>query len=446
VLSPGRLGRSIIAAAIALSSGAFLPTTVAADSVPPVVAWQSPAAGVTAIVAPGMTTVRWTEQDPGGSGIASRTLDTLTIPANAGQCAMGPGATVTSTPQPLAAAITVGDGTCTRLTITLATVDGGSTQASSGFLLASSAPLGATATFTTLPIGTNSVWPSPLAHPVTWTETAPQAGSIAKRSVMVEGAVADANGGCANPAWAQLSVSATPSPLMLDGLAGRVCRRLVIELTDDLGRTTRSVSGVVLVLPAWTGSMSLYRAGVYSEQQTWTWCVAASVQMMLNIIRNQSDHSYANQKTYMSRIRASNRYVYPVGGDPQSWTRTLNRYGPDSAYHVISAMTFAGALRAAAIRMRLTGRPVGLLVSHGGHAWVLSGFGATADPAVTSLFSVTAVRVEGPLWGRQSIGGYDMAPNTRLTVPYFARFFTRYYQTNPTFRTIWDGRYVIIAP
>ena len=40
---------------------------------------------------------------------------------------------------------------------------------------------------------------------------------------------------------------------------------------------------------SWSGRYDLYRSGVFSSQQTMTWCVAASVQMMLNIVRGQSD-------------------------------------------------------------------------------------------------------------------------------------------------------------
>ena len=77
-------------------------------------------------------------------------------------------------------------------------------------------------------------------------------------------------------------------------------------------------------------------------------------------------------------------------------------------------------------------------VSRGSHGWVLHGFTATADPAKTSTFTVTSVRVSGPLWGLQSRSfGYDMRPNTRLTVTQFKRFFTKWWYAPK--RMIWDG-------
>ena len=66
--------------------------------------------------------------------------------------------------------------------------------------------------------------------------------------------------------------------------------------------------------------------------------------------------------------------------------------------------------------MRLTNLPVAIAVAHGNHGWVLHGFTATADPAKTSDFRITSVRVSGPLWGlKNSSFGYDMPPNKKLT-------------------------------
>ena len=46
--------------------------------------------------------------------------------------------------------------------------------------------------------------------------------------------------------------------------------------------------------------------------------------------------------------------------------------------------TLDEALRLAAASIRQTNRPVGLLVWRGRHAWVMSGFKATADPLRTA--------------------------------------------------------------
>ena len=54
-------------------------------------------------------------------------------------------------------------------------------------------------------------------------------------------------------------------------------------------------------------------------------------------------------------------------------------------------------MRYAAKRNRLTGKPVGLLVARGGHAWVMTGFQATADPALTSNYRLTYIKTRAPV-------------------------------------------------
>jgi hypothetical protein len=75
---------------------------------------------------------------------------------------------------------------------------------------------------------------------------------------------------------------------------------------------------------------------------------------------------------------------------------------------------------------------------------VLTGFSATADPRVTDDFEVRSVRVVGPLYGLQSRNGYDMKPNTSLSVDRFRDFFTSWRYAPKAM--VWDGRFVSIQP
>lgn len=199
-------------------------------------------------------------------------------------------------------------------------------------------------------------------------------------------------------------------------------------------------------LPAWNGGINLYRTGVFTTQKSWLWCTAAGVQIMRNIKYHREDHSRANQSRYFSYMRARNRYSLPLsaGVDPQGWTAGLRHY-VDDRYRLTSSSTFVGALRLAVLRMRLTNLPVALAVARGNHGWVLHGFTATADPAKTTDFKITSVRVTGPLWGLQNSSfGYDMRPNTRLAPYELKRFFTPWWYAPK--RMIWDGRFVSIQP
>jgi hypothetical protein len=220
---------------------------------------------------------------------------------------------------------------------------------------------------------------------------------------------------------------------------------LAIALACAIGAVVVAPARPAEALSTWTGGVSLYRSGVFTTQKTWLWCTAADIQIIRNIVRRTTDHSTKNQRRYFEWMRQRNRYDLPLsaGVDPQGWAAGM-RHFVDDRYRLIASKTFESALRLAVIRLRKTNLPVGITVSHGNHAWILTGFRATADPARTKDFKVTSVRVVGPLYGKQSKNGYDMKPNTKLTVAQFKRFFTPWRYAPK--RMIWDGRYVSIQP
>jgi len=199
------------------------------------------------------------------------------------------------------------------------------------------------------------------------------------------------------------------------------------------------------LLPAWDGSLDLYRDGVFTTQKSWLWCTAAGVQIVRNIVERDNDHSTSGQRRYFDWMRSRNRYGLPesAGVDPQGWTAGL-RHFIDDRYRLVASRLFDAGLRSAAANLRGTGLPVALTVANGGHGWILTGFEATADPLLTDDFDVTSVRVVGPLFGRQSKNGYDMRPDTELSVERLRRFFTPWRYA--PLAMVWDGKYVSIQP
>jgi len=196
----------------------------------------------------------------------------------------------------------------------------------------------------------------------------------------------------------------------------------------------------------WTGGIDLYRSGVFTTQKSWLWCTPASIQIVRNIVRHEADHSAASQSRYFDYMRAHDRYRIPVrdGTDPAGWTAGFRQY-VDSRYRLVASTSFDSALRSAVTNLRKTNLPVGITVEHGNHAWVLTGFTATADPAATSRFTVTSVRVVGPLYGLQSRSyGYDMRPDTKLTPRQLRGFFTPWHYTSVPMA--WENRWVSIQP
>jgi hypothetical protein len=219
---------------------------------------------------------------------------------------------------------------------------------------------------------------------------------------------------------------------------------MAIAIGLGLGGAPRPASAAGL--SRWDGSIDVFRSSAFTTQKTWLWCTAADVQIIRNIVAGEDDHSRSNQERYFAAMRAHNRYAIPVadGVDPAGWTFGLREF-VDDRYRLVASRGFDAALRSAVTSLRRTNLPVGLTVAHGNHAWVLTGFSATADPAVTTRFSVTSVRVVGPLWGLQSRRyGYDMRPGATLTPRQLAGFFTRWHYAG--IRMAWEGRWVSIQP
>ena len=111
---------------------------------------------------------------------------------------------------------------------------------------------------------------------------------------------------------------------------------------------------------------------------------------------------------------------------------------------MVGTDTIDEAMQMAAIAMRTTGKPVGLLMWRGRHAWVMSGFHATADP-LRGGARVTAAIVEDPLYPRgSSVWGPSPAPGTALSVSALGRQFVP--RRSSSFNPGLAGKYVLVIP
>ena len=245
-------------------------------------------------------------------------------------------------------------------------------------------------------------------------------------------------------AWTRVAVSG--SAKVGKYVPGICYKHTIIATQVGTGTVMRIESGVIRIPGRWYGAFDLYRSTAFSTQKRWYWCVPASIQMMLNLIHGRSDHSWGNQYKYYTYGRPRRTPKFPsLGLDPQSWMLTLNRYGGGD-YRVVTSSSLTTLLRYAAKRNRLTGKPVGLLVARGGHAWVMTGFQATADPALTSNYKLTAIKTMGPLWPMQKYRNryFDSPPGAWFTMSKVPLLYGRYYDSDG--KTPWTGKYVIISP
>lgn len=196
----------------------------------------------------------------------------------------------------------------------------------------------------------------------------------------------------------------------------------------------------------WNGRFSIWRGNAFSPQYLDASCVGATIQIMLNLIDGRRDRSKNRQLQYLAYAARNSRYpVTDDGADPEGWARAMREYGGGSDYGWVTDSTVQAALHRAAGQIRKTGKPVGLLVHFGRHAWVMTGFESTADPKVTNDYEVTAAEVVGPLWPNGTLNGqkFDPGPGTWQDVRTLSRKFDAYVVPD---QPIWMGRYVTVVP
>ena len=135
-------------------------------------------------------------------------------------------------------------------------------------------------------------------------------------------------------------------------------------------------------LSRWTGGIDLYRSGVFTTQKTWLWCTAADVQIIRNIADHATDHS-------RSASSATSTTCAPTTGTrSRSRTGSIRRAGPpglDDTSTAASSWPRAGASTRRSDRGHEPAQDEPAGRDHGvarQPAWVMTGFTATADPAV----------------------------------------------------------------
>ena len=198
----------------------------------------------------------------------------------------------------------------------------------------------------------------------------------------------------------------------------------------------------------------------FVAQTNFVQCVGASMQMMLNMIGEKDDRTARTQLKLQNLARElsgpSRTGRQRQGASVRGWAGGLNELnaGP---FRLVGATTLEEALRLAAKAIRQTGKPVGLLVWRGRHAWVMSGFKATADPLTSDTFKVTAANVLDPLYPHgSSVWGPSPKPRQALTPTQLGRQFVPRRtgswpgggapNTGSAIMSALSGKYVLVLP
>jgi putative peptidoglycan lipid II flippase len=165
-------------------------------------------------------------------------------------------------------------------------------------------------------------------------------------------------------------------------------------------------------------AMDLFHEGDYVGELTNKWCIPAAMQTMMNIMDEGADTTEETQNKLfdLGVSIARSRQGVP---EPESWAQGLTQLGYGN-FKVATTTGRQGAIELVAKQIRITNRPAGLLVWYGWHAWVVSGFVATADPAETDDFLVEALFIEdvwyprhSSLWNKDR-DGYSRPPDSQV--------------------------------
>lgn len=191
-------------------------------------------------------------------------------------------------------------------------------------------------------------------------------------------------------------------------------------------------------------AMDLYHKGDFVGELKDVWCVPAAMQTSMNIMDTNADTSRATQARIFSLVRSL--APAPDGAaEPEGWAKGLAELGYGN-YTVTQKTTIKDAIHLAARQIRITNRPAGLMVWRGAHSWVMSGFTATADPALTNSFTVTAVRIEDVWYPRFStIWGYSNPPDTLVPVSAIHIDYLPWKRPTGPY-PVKDGKFVLVIP
>ncbi len=191
-------------------------------------------------------------------------------------------------------------------------------------------------------------------------------------------------------------------------------------------------------------SMDLYERGDFVGEFRDIWCLPAAMQTAMNIMDVGADTS----RTTQERLFDLTRSLAPApdgAAEPEAWAMGLAQLGYGE-YEVRAQPSIKSAIQVAAKQIRLTNRPAGLMVWRGAHTWTMSGFTATADPAATDAFTVTAVRIEDVWYPRFSrLWGYSRKPDALVPVAALPEDFLPWHRPRGSYPAK-EGKFVIIVP
>ena len=189
-----------------------------------------------------------------------------------------------------------------------------------------------------------------------------------------------------------------------------------------------------------TFTRDLYFAAGYERQVDNRTCTAASTAMMMNFIARRDLRLDQRSILRYEQPRDALSNATQRGSDPLGWSKAATYYsrytGRPTTYRWEAFTSASSAFRRAATQIAVTGKPVGLLVRHGSHAMVMTGFSATGNPA------------RGRPWTLLSVWISDPYGHAHRSYPVSGSPMNLYAQLDATawYDVQWYRKYVIVVP
>ena len=218
-------------------------------------------------------------------------------------------------------------------------------------------------------------------------------------------------------------------------MSARLRRPLLLVALAGMWLSTGGAS--VGATSTWT--RDLYFTGSWEQQVDTRTCTAASVAIMENLIARRDLNLNQMSVLRYEQPRDALDDAVQRGSDPLGWSLAASYYSKltqrPTAYRWEAYGSKGWALHRAAAQIALLHKPVGLLVQHGQHAIVMTGFTSLGNPGGSS-FQVLTVAISDPNgWHHRWYSSAGSPLNTYLET-----------DATTTYDKAWYGKYVIIVP
>jgi hypothetical protein len=182
----------------------------------------------------------------------------------------------------------------------------------------------------------------------------------------------------------------------------------------------------------------LYVPRGYERQVDSRTCTAAATTMMLNFMARSDLNMNQLKVLRFEQPRDALNNRVQRGSDPLGWSKALTYYSRVTKQTTFAWEAYASeadALKVAAARIARYGKPVGLVVQHGKHAVVMTGFIANHDPN-RGDFKLRYVFISDPYGSKHAVYPAADSPLNRYLE----------LDATPTYDRLWYGKYIIVAP